>query len=131
MNRMQLVNMCRYMGISPYGSAAFLRFQLRYKVRGEYASEAWQKMRWRVLDRPCSIALHEKMRLAESATVSNFERLKPPSNFPHSTRAALKEDDQRILWEGLDSLTKSELRECCQERGMRSTGLSKEGYRKR
>jgi LETM1 and EF-hand domain-containing protein 1 len=32
---------------------------------------------------------------------------------------ALKEDDQRILWEGIDSLTKMELREACQERGMR------------
>jgi len=76
MTRMQLVNMCRYMSVSPYGSAAFLRFQLRYKVR------------------------------------------------------ALKEDDQRILWEGVDSLTKTELREACRERGMRSTGLSKESYKK-
>jgi LETM1 and EF-hand domain-containing protein 1 len=42
----------------------------------------------------------------------------------------LKEDDQRILWEGIDSLTKMELREACQERGMRSTGLSKEAYRR-
>ncbi|GMH55296.1 hypothetical protein TL16_g01873, partial [Triparma laevis f. inornata] len=71
MSRMQLVNMCRYMGVTPYGSDAFLRFQLRFKIR------------------------------------------------------ALKEDDQRILWEGLGSLTKMELREACQERGMRSTGISK------
>lgn len=42
----------------------------------------------------------------------------------------LKEDDQRILWEGIDSLTKMELREACQERGMRSTGLSKEAYKR-
>mmetsp|Transcript_14511 Transcript_14511/g.41763 ORF Transcript_14511/g.41763 Transcript_14511/m.41763 type:complete len:1046 (+) Transcript_14511:61-3198(+) len=41
----------------------------------------------------------------------------------------LQEDDQRILWEGIDSLTKMELREACQERGMRSTGLSKEAYK--
>jgi len=41
----------------------------------------------------------------------------------------LKEDDQRILWEGIGSLTKMELREACQERGMRSTGLSKEQYK--
>ncbi|EJK47193.1 hypothetical protein THAOC_34109 [Thalassiosira oceanica] len=46
----------------------------------------------------------------------------------HKTRV-LKEDDQRILWEGIDSLTKMELREACRERGMRSTGLSKEAYR--
>jgi hypothetical protein len=42
----------------------------------------------------------------------------------------LLEDDQRILWEGIDSLTKMELREACQERGMRSTGLSKEAYKR-
>ncbi|KAL9190470.1 hypothetical protein ACHAXT_007681 [Thalassiosira profunda] len=42
----------------------------------------------------------------------------------------LQEDDQRILFEGIDSLTKMELREACQERGMRSTGLSKEGYKR-
>ena len=42
----------------------------------------------------------------------------------------LKEDDQRILWEsGIGSLTKMELREACQERGMRSTGLSKDAYK--
>jgi len=71
MGRMQLTSMCTYMSIAPYGSDAFLRFQLRFKIR------------------------------------------------------ALKEDDQRILWEGIESLTKMELREACQERGMRSTGLSK------
>jgi len=76
MPRMQLINMCKYMGIAPYGSDAFLRFQLRHKIR------------------------------------------------------VLKEDDQRILWEGIDSLTKMELREACQERGMRSTGLSKDAYKR-
>jgi LETM1 and EF-hand domain-containing protein 1, mitochondrial len=76
MPRMQLINMCKYMSIQPYGSDSFLRFQLRHKIR------------------------------------------------------VLKEDDQRILWEGIDSLTKMELREACQERGMRSTGLSKEAYRR-
>ena len=76
MPRMQLVNMCKYMSIPPYGSDSFLRFQLRHKIR------------------------------------------------------VLKEDDQRILWEGIDSLTKMELREACQERGMRSTGLSKDAYKR-
>jgi len=76
MPRMQLINMCKYMNIPPYGADAFLRFQLRHKIR------------------------------------------------------MLKEDDQRILWEGIDSLTKMELREACQERGMRSTGLSKDGYKR-
>ena len=76
MPRMQLINMCKYMAIPPYGSDSFLRFQLRHRIRN------------------------------------------------------LKEDDQRILWEGIDSLTKMELREACQERGMRSTGLSKESYKR-
>jgi LETM1-like protein len=75
MPRMQLINMCRYMNIPPYGGDSFLRFQLRHKIR------------------------------------------------------TLVEDDQRILWEGISSLTKMELREACQERGMRSTGLSKDAYR--
>lgn len=76
MPRMQLMNMCRYMNIPPYGSDNFLRFQLRHKIR------------------------------------------------------SLVEDDQRILWEGIHSLTKMELREACQERGMRSTGLSKDAYKR-
>lgn len=76
MPRMQLINMCRYMSVAPYGSDSFLRFQLRHSIR------------------------------------------------------MLKEDDQRIIWEGIDSLTKMELREACQERGMRSTGLSREAYKK-
>jgi LETM1-like protein len=76
MPRMQLINMCRYMNIPPYGGDNFLRFQLRHKIR------------------------------------------------------TLVEDDQRILWEGIGSLTKMELREACQERGMRSTGLSKDAYRR-
>lgn len=73
--RMQLINMCKYMNIPPYGSDPILRFQLRHHIR------------------------------------------------------TLKEDDQRILWEGIDSLTKMELREACQERGMRSTGMSKSAYK--
>ena len=76
MGRMQLINMCKYMGIPPYGNDNLLRFQLRHRIR------------------------------------------------------LLKDDDQRILWEGIDSLTKMELREACRERGMRSTGLSKEAYAK-
>ena len=75
MGRMQLINMCKYMGIPPYGNDNLLRFQLRHRIR------------------------------------------------------LLKDDDQRILWEGIDSLTKMELREACRERGMRSIGLSKIAYR--
>jgi len=75
MGRMQLINLCKYMGILPYGSNDLLRFYLRHKIR------------------------------------------------------VLKDDDQRITWEGIDSLTKMELREACRERGMRSTGLGKGAYK--
>lgn len=57
--RPQLVSMCQYMNLPPYGADIFLRFQLRNKLR------------------------------------------------------QLKEDDRRILWEGIDSLTSSELKEAC------------------
>lgn len=76
MPRMQLVNLCKYMSMPHYGSEAFLRFQLRHRIR------------------------------------------------------VLREDDQRILWESIDSLTKMELREACRERGMRSTGLGKDAYKR-
>jgi len=76
MPRMQLINMCKYMNIPPYGADTFLRFQLRHHIR------------------------------------------------------TLIEDDQRILWEGIDSLNKMELREACRERGMRSTGLTTDGYKR-
>jgi len=75
-NRPQLVSMCQYMGLPPFGADAFLRFQLRTKLRG------------------------------------------------------IKEDDRRILWEGIDSLTVLELREACNERGMRTLGLSEYGYKR-
>ena len=32
-NRTQLVNMCKFVGISPYGTDTFLRYQLRNKLR--------------------------------------------------------------------------------------------------
>eukprot|EP01041_Mallomonas_annulata_P006773 gene6773-13722_t len=73
--RPQLVLMCQFMGLPPYGNDALLRFQLRAKMR------------------------------------------------------LVKEDDRRILWEGLDSLTKLELREACRDRGMRSVGLTLYGYK--
>ncbi|EGB07796.1 hypothetical protein AURANDRAFT_2663, partial [Aureococcus anophagefferens] len=73
--RAQLVNLCRYMAIAPYGTDVILRFQLRSKIRG------------------------------------------------------LREDDRRIVYEGLDSLTRQELQEACADRGMRSVGLTKQQYR--
>eukprot|EP00948_MAST-09A_sp_MAST-9A-sp1_P000211 g211.t1 len=69
-SRMQLVTICRFMGILPFGGDGMLRVQIRRKVR------------------------------------------------------ELKEDDRMILWEGVDSLTTSELQVACNERGMRGTGLS-------
>lgn len=57
--RPQLVSMCRYMGLQPYGTDAFLRFQLRNKLR------------------------------------------------------SIKEDDRRILWEGVNSLDLAELKDAC------------------
>ena len=74
--RPQLVSMCKYMGLSPYGADAFLRFQLRTKLR------------------------------------------------------AIKEDDQSISWEGIDSLYEWEIRDACQERGMRAVGLSNFAYKR-
>lgn len=69
-HRPQLVSMCQYMGLQPYGADVFLRFQLRIKLN------------------------------------------------------TIKEDDRRILWEGLDSLNTFELRDACRERGMRSLDLT-------
>ena len=43
---------------------------------------------------------------------------------------SIKEDDRRILWEGIESLTLDELEEACLERGMRSFGLNETLYRK-
>ena len=42
----------------------------------------------------------------------------------------LQRDDQQILWEGIDSLNLRELKEACQERGMRATGMLKADYRR-
>lgn len=75
-SRPQLVGMCRFMGMQPYGNDNFLRFQLRNKIR------------------------------------------------------QLKSDDQDIIWEGIEVLTKEELQVACGDRGMRNTGLTKAGYRR-
>lgn len=40
----------------------------------------------------------------------------------------IKADDQSLWWEGIDGMTKGEMRTACQERGMRSVGLSRRGY---
>lgn len=74
-SRAQLVGMSAYMGLNTYGTEAFLRFQLRSKVR------------------------------------------------------AIRLDDQAILWEGVESLSREELEAACQERGMRATGLSEHQLR--
>lgn len=58
-SREQLMSMCRFMGLQTFGGDAFLRFQLRAKLR------------------------------------------------------SIKQDDRRILWEGIESLTTDELQEAC------------------
>ena len=68
-SRPQLIIMCQYMGMKPFGGDGILRFQLRNKMR------------------------------------------------------AIKEDDRRILWEGVDFLTLGELQDACRERGMRAYGM--------
>jgi len=75
-SRAQLVSMCRYMGLQPFGADNFLRFQLRTKMR------------------------------------------------------SIQEDDRSIIWEGVDSLSNAEIREACQDRGMRATGLSNFAYKR-
>lgn len=42
----------------------------------------------------------------------------------------IKNDDKHILWEGIENLSRDELKAACEERGMRATGLSREDYRK-
>ena len=74
--RPQLVAICSILGLRPFGADAFLRFQLRHKLRG------------------------------------------------------LRADDKDILWEGLYTLNKRELRTACAERGMRAVGLTEAGYRR-
>jgi len=71
-SRPQLVSMCQYMQLPPYGADSFLRFQLRNKLR------------------------------------------------------MIKDDDKRILWEGIDSLDDAELREACSDRGMRSIDVPRD-----
>lgn len=39
---------------------------------------------------------------------------------------SLERDDATIHWEGIETLTSTELRQACQDRGMASTGLSKQ-----
>ncbi|KAJ7534202.1 hypothetical protein O6H91_13G083600 [Diphasiastrum complanatum] len=63
-SRPRLLSMCKYMGISPYGTDAFLRYSLRNKLAG------------------------------------------------------IKADDRMIQTEGVESLSESELRAACRERGM-------------
>ncbi|KDO30755.1 hypothetical protein SPRG_04656 [Saprolegnia parasitica CBS 223.65] len=47
-SRPQLVGMCRYMGVNPYGNDNFLRFQLRMKIRALKKDD--QEIIWEGLD---------------------------------------------------------------------------------
>ena len=40
----------------------------------------------------------------------------------------LRADDRRIVYEGLDTLTRQEMQEACADRGMRGVGLTKAQY---
>lgn len=42
---------------------------------------------------------------------------------------SLREDDRQIYWEGVDALNLLELKQACQDRGMRATGLTREQLR--
>mmetsp|Transcript_14951 Transcript_14951/g.30031 ORF Transcript_14951/g.30031 Transcript_14951/m.30031 type:complete len:970 (-) Transcript_14951:227-3136(-) len=75
LSRTQLVTMCTFMSLPPYGADAFMRYNLRAALRD------------------------------------------------------IQNDDQRILFEGLESLNRSELQEASRERGMRALGLSKDELR--
>jgi len=70
MSRSQLVTLCRYMGLAPYGGDQFLRFQLRSKIN------------------------------------------------------SLRDDDATIFFEDVESLNLLELKQACEDRGMRATGLT-------
>ncbi|CAK9020552.1 Mitochondrial proton/calcium exchanger protein (Leucine zipper-EF-hand-containing transmembrane protein 1) [Durusdinium trenchii] len=70
MSRSQLVTLCKYMGLTPYGGDQFLRFQLRSKIN------------------------------------------------------SLREDDASIYFEGVEALNLLELKQACEDRGMRATGLT-------
>ena len=72
--RAQLVGLCQYMGLNPYGTDALLRYLLRTRIRD------------------------------------------------------LRADDRRIVYEGLDTLTRQEMQEACADRGMRGVGLTKAQY---
>ena len=72
--RAQLVGLCQYMGLNPYGTDALLRYLLRTRIRD------------------------------------------------------LRADDRRIVYEGLDTLTRQEKQEACADRGMRGVGLTKAQY---
>ena len=45
---------------------------------------------------------------------------------PTTTALPSQTDDQRIVFEGIDSLDRRELQEACRERGMRALGLTKD-----
>jgi hypothetical protein len=42
----------------------------------------------------------------------------------------LQRDDQAIIWEGIDALSMSELKDACEARGMRATGMLRADYRR-
>lgn len=55
--RPQLVSMCQYMGLPPYGADAFLRFQLRTKLRS--IQEDDRRILWEGIDSLNTLELRE------------------------------------------------------------------------
>ena len=127
-SRSGLVNMCRYMGLPPFGNDNFLRYCLRSKLRAiTQARFGWIETTWRCCEtaRPTILCDgivggafayrksyvcrgHHVIRTAHTSVQRRFQRL----NYLHSTSLHLSkilQDDQRILWEGVSSLTKQEL----------------------
>lgn len=70
LSRPQLVGMCRYMGLTSFGTDAMLRYQIRHRMR------------------------------------------------------QLKRDDRAIAYEGVESLSVTELQNACAARGLRTQGMS-------
>lgn len=61
--RQQLIGMCRYMGLQPYGNDPFLRFQLRSKLRA--LQEDDRRILWEGIDSLNTIELRDACKLTE------------------------------------------------------------------
>jgi len=76
-----------------------------------------------------NISKAQLMAMARYMGVSTFGTEAIMRHRLRSKMKDLKADDQQILWEGVDALSKEELAEASNARGMRSVGITKEGLR--